>query len=40
MVYICFSSWLFVDESRDLPNAEKKITVAKAEQIRKKNHSK
>ena len=34
-VYICSSSSLLSDESRDLSQGEKKITVAKAEQILK-----
>ena len=35
VVYICSSSWLLAVESRDLSPAEKKITVAKPEQIQK-----
>ena len=34
MVYICSSSWLLADKSRDLSQAVKKITVAKVEQIK------
>ena len=32
---ICSSFWLLTDESRDLSQAEKKITVARAEQNKK-----
>jgi hypothetical protein len=35
VVYICSSSWLLADKSRDLSQAGKKITVAKVEQIYK-----
>jgi hypothetical protein len=35
VVYICSSSWLLAIRSRDLSQAEKKITVAKGEQIEK-----
>ena len=36
VVYICSSSWLLAGGSRGLSQAEKKVTVAKAEQIKKK----
>ena len=35
MVYICSSSWLLAGGPHDLTQAEKKVTVAKAEQIKK-----
>ena len=35
VVYICSSSWLLAGGSRDLSQAEKEVTVAKAEQIKK-----
>ena len=35
VVYICSSSWLLAGGSRDLSQAEKKITVVKDEQIHK-----
>ena len=35
VVYICVSSWLLANKSRDLSQAEKKITVVKPEQIQR-----
>ena len=35
VVYICSISWLLADKLSDLSQAEKKITVAKSEQIQK-----
>ena len=32
---ICSSSWLLADKSRDSSQAEKKITIVKADQIKK-----
>ena len=33
VVYICSSCWLLAHESRDLSQAEKKVTVVKPEEI-------
>jgi hypothetical protein len=35
VIYICSSSWLLANKSRDLSQVEKKITVVKADQIHK-----